>query len=88
MTPDVREATRLWTLSEAYNVRYGENFYNLRVGERQLYDDLTSLNNMELDIVRQSIADTADACRLPAKLQRMQQFVDKQFGYVIYPGIA
>ena len=76
----LKKAGRLWTLSEAYNVRYGKSFYNLRANEDRLHEYLISLKPQELNVIRESIAETADLYKLPEELCRMQFFMDEQFG--------
>ncbi len=76
----LKEAGRLWTLAEAYNTRYSESFYDLDASERRIYEHLAGLNPQELNVIRQSIAETIHEYSLPDKSQRMQRFVDKDFG--------
>jgi hypothetical protein len=79
----LKEAGRLWTLSQAYDACYGESFYYLQVSEDRLYTLLTELNVHEMRVIRDSIEHTNEEYKLPEHLRLMQRFVDKRFGSLL-----
>jgi hypothetical protein len=76
----LEQTGRLWTLSLAYNARYGESFRDLKAGQRLIYEHLAGLNKYEMQVIRNSIAKTIQEYAIPPELCSMEQFVNKRFG--------
>lgn len=77
---ELREATRIWTLSLAYNRRYGEDYRDFNKGKQELYRELVELNIDEMKILKSSMLATHKNYHIPKELQSFRLFLKNRFG--------
>jgi len=75
----LRRTAQYWTLSLAYNERYGKSFRDNLTGRKEIYNCLGILNVKEISWVKAGILDAYREYDDVAGLRTFESFVDEQF---------